>query len=96
MDLDAFQRWWDLHLKVARGHALSPEESASYDAGRQELDRDEKLQEMQSTRAAREQLQALEAERAKLERRRQQLNCEIAAFERRLDEQARQLLGAED
>jgi hypothetical protein len=69
---------------------------AIYEAGRQELERDEKLQEVQTTKEAREHLQALEVERAQLEKRRLQLDREIAALEERLQEQTRQLLGVED
>jgi len=69
---------------------------ALYDAGRQDLERDEKLKEVRSTREAREQLQTLEAERVQLEKRRQQLDREIAALEERLDQETRQLLGVEE
>jgi hypothetical protein len=70
MDQTAFQRWWELHLRVARGQTLPPEEQGVYDAGRQELERDERLQEVQSAREAREELRALESELAQLEGRR--------------------------
>ena len=54
------------------------------------------LQPMETAREARRQLQALETERARLEKRRQQLDGEIAALESRLPLAARQLLGAEE
>jgi hypothetical protein len=95
VDHAAFQRWWELHLRVARGDLLNAEERDCYNAGRQDLDGDEKLEHVKSTREAREQLQALEVERTQLERRRHQLESELAALEKRLQEQARQLLGVE-
>jgi hypothetical protein len=96
VDQAAFQRWWEMHLRLARGHVLNAEERALYEAGRQELERDERLQELQTTKQARERLQALEAERSQLERRRLQLESEIAALEKKLDEGTRQLLGVEE
>jgi hypothetical protein len=96
VDEAEFQRWWEMHLRIARGQLLSPDEKAVYEAGREDLERDEKLQEVRSTREAREQLQKLEAERGQLEKRRQQLDREIAALEGRLNQETRQLLGVEE
>ncbi len=84
MDQATFQRWWEIHLRVAKGDSLNSEEQAVYDAVRQELERNESLQEVRSTREVLENLKALEAERSKLESRRQELESEIAALEKRL------------
>ncbi len=96
MDQATFKRWWALHLRVARGDSLVPEERGLYDAVLQELEKDEKLQEVRSTREVREQLRALEAQRASLEKRRQALENEIADLEKRLPQETRQMLGVED
>ena len=44
MDSQRFNKWWDLHLRVARGEALSTEEQEQYQAGITELDAEEKTQ----------------------------------------------------
>lgn len=93
MDQTTFQRWWEIHLQVARGLSLSPEEKTLYEAGRQELEKEEPLREVQKAREVRGQLRALEGESTQLERRRLQLDREIAALEEKLQEQTRQLLG---
>jgi hypothetical protein len=95
MDESEFQRWWALHLQVARGRALGPEEKSFYDAGRHDVEADEKLQSLDSAKVARQELLALRAERTQSEQRRQQLDAEIAALEGRLDQETRELLGVE-
>jgi len=77
MDREAFQNWWGLHLRVAKGLPLSSDETTVYEAGRRQLETDEILNEVQSARSDREQLQALETERSTLERRRKLLDHEI-------------------
>ena len=96
MDQTVFQRWWDMHVRVAKGVSLNPEEQAFYDSGREELQRDEQLQDVPRMREDREKLQALEAEREQLESRRRKLEREIADLEKRLPEHTRELLGAEE
>jgi hypothetical protein len=88
------QRWWELHVRVARGDPLSVEEQAIYDAARRELEEGEVLGPLQNARQAREELRGLEAERLRLEHRRQQLDAEIAGLERTLAPQVKELLGA--
>jgi cell division protein FtsB len=92
----ANQHWWELHDRVARGDRLTSEEFAVYDATRRELDESESLVPLQNARQAREELRDLEAERRRLEQRRQQLDAEIATIESTLAPQARELLGAEE
>jgi hypothetical protein len=96
MNGSANQRWWELHVRVARGERLSPEERAVYDAIRRELEESETLQPLQSAKEARDELRELELQRRRLEQRRQELDAEIAAVERALAPQARELLGAEE
>ena len=36
-----YQQWWQYHIRVARGESLSDEETAIYQAGIEELDREE-------------------------------------------------------
>jgi len=97
MDQTVYQRWWPLHLRAARGEHLSAEERTFYEAGRKQLDQEEVLsQESVAARAAREKLTALEAERVRLQMRRQQLDAEITALEAALNEQTQQLLGVKD
>jgi len=95
VDRTNYQQWWQLHLRVARGESLGPDEQASYNAGRRELEREEQLLETMEARESREQLAALEAEHAALETQRQQLDAEIAELESRLRDQTRQYLGVE-
>jgi predicted RNase H-like nuclease (RuvC/YqgF family) len=96
VDQTTYQQWWQLHLRVARGDSLSPDEQSSYHAGRRELEREERLLETEQARQAREHLAALEAEHADLERRRQQLDAEIGRLESQLEDPTRQYLGVGD
>jgi hypothetical protein len=90
------RRWWELHVRVARGDRLSPEQQAVYEATRRELEDDETLGPLQDAKQAREELRDLEVQRRRLEQRRQELDAEIAAVENTLAPQARELLGAEE
>ena len=92
----SYQRWWQLHLRIARGESLSAEERVVYDTTRRELENGEAVGPFQAAKQAREELRGLEAERRRLEARRQELNAEIAALESNLAPQARELLGAEE
>jgi len=91
----ADQAWWGLHVRVARGEQLNASDQSIYDAALRELDDREALTLLADARQARAELRSLEAERGRLEQRRQQLDMEIAAFESALAPQARQLLSAE-
>jgi hypothetical protein len=92
----AYQRWWELHVRVARGDRLSPEDRAVYDTTRRELEDDETFKPLQSAKQARDELHELEVQHRCLEQRRQELDAEIAMIESALAPQARELLGAED
>ena len=52
MNGTAYQRWWELHVRVARGDRLSPEDRAVYDTTRRELEESEALQPLQSAKHA--------------------------------------------
>ena len=41
MDDSAFQAWWELHVRVARGESLAPAEQVIYEATRVALDDEE-------------------------------------------------------
>jgi hypothetical protein len=82
VDRGTYQRWWELHARVARGEPLSAEDQSFYDQVRRELEADEsRLVSSQTLAAARANVAALEAERAALASRVQQLSQEIAAVE---------------
>ena len=44
MNEKKYNRWWQLHLRVARGEALNPQEQDQYEAGLQAMDEEEKEQ----------------------------------------------------
>jgi hypothetical protein len=39
-----YQHWWQLHLRVAKGEALEPQEREAYQSGLDLLDREEAMQ----------------------------------------------------
>lgn len=91
-----YRHWWQLHVRVARGESLSPDERVAYEAGRRELEQAETLQPLEDARQSRNELRRLEAERARLEQQRRELDAQIAELESHLAPQARELLGAEE
>lgn len=95
MSDSAFQSWWELHLRVARGESLTDEESVAYDSGRQDLESGEESQLLLGAKHAREDLAAIEAEHSDLEQRRQALDAEIQKLESCMGQQTRRLLGVE-
>ena len=76
-----YQRWWELHVRVARGERLSPADRVVYDAGRRELEDNGNSEPLQNAKQAREELRDLEVQRRRLEQRRQELDAEITAIE---------------
>lgn len=44
MDKDTYEQWWKVHLRVARGEKLSPQEEVVYQKGLEILDREEEEQ----------------------------------------------------
>jgi hypothetical protein len=97
MDPDAYQRWWTLHLRVARNENLTAEEKACYEAGLKQLQQEEVggngAARIRELRAA---VSALQADYNQLHAKSEKLETEITALEASLDERGRQLLGVED
>src|SRR5581483_11328875 len=91
MEASVYKIWSQLHLRVARGETLTAEEQAAYDAGIQELDREEKIEgDIARLRQLRASLAQLEVENTRLREERQQLDAQIAAVEARLSQETRQ------
>ena len=95
MNESAFQTWWELHVRVARGESLTAEESVVYQSGRQDLESGEESQLLLEAKHARDDLNALESECSELERRRQELDAEIRLLENRMGHETSRLLGVE-
>ena len=82
MDQSSAQRWWALHLRIARGEALGAEDQRFYQTGLGQLEQEELLQGTRRTvRELRACVTALEAEHAALEARRREVEAEIATLE---------------
>jgi len=92
IDETAYRSWWQLHVRIARGETVSPQQRALYDELRRKLEKDEAFPSLAQAQEARGELNELEAERVQLQQRREHLDREIANLERRLAPQARQLL----
>jgi predicted RNase H-like nuclease (RuvC/YqgF family) len=96
MDQATHQRWWALHLRVARGEDLSAEERTFYETMGRRLEQEETIGEQAlELRKSREMVASLERERSALEARRRQLDAEIASLEATLSKQMQQPLGVE-
>src|SRR5262245_54438270 len=97
MDQATYQRWWPLHLRVARGEELSAEEWPIYEAGLRQLEQGDKvLASSVALQQAPAAVAALEAEHAAIIVRRKKLDEEIASLEKALGQQARDPLGVKD
>ena len=83
MDDVRYQRWWQLHLRVARGETLNPTERAEYEAGLETLDQEEKEQ-LQP-----ESVTMLRKLRAQAEQLRQLLEQQIAELRKTIAAQER-------
>lgn len=84
MKSSAYDLWWQLHLRVARGEALSAQEQADYQTGLDQLDREEAQMEPESVsalRSARAQIEKQTAVHAQILVRSAQLERQIAALE---------------
>ena len=84
MDQATYERWRPLHVRFAKGEALSPEDRAFYDAVCRQLDEEELLS-MQplNERIARaqERIASLEKERASLDARCREVQAQIEDLE---------------
>jgi hypothetical protein len=87
--------WWNLHLRIARGEALSAEEQQLYDAevARQDREVPPLKTDIESLKTMREQVLALGRENAKLRSRVEELEREIGRVEHSLNDETRQALG---
>ena len=82
IDEQTYQRWWNLHLRVARGDKLDSAEHAFYESVRQHLEGEETLHApAPGLGALQAVIKSLESEHSGLEARRRQLETEIAALE---------------
>ena len=96
MDKAAYEQWWQIHVRAARGEQLSAEERTLYEAGCQDLDSAEQLRLVQDASELRDQLKVMEKERGQLEQRRLALYAEIAALEKQLPQQTQLVLGIKE
>ena len=97
IDQQTYERWWNLHLRVARGDKLDSADHAYYESVRQQLEGEETLRapapDLGALRAV---IKSLESEHSGLEARRRQLETEIAALEGSLRKSIGQPLGVGD
>lgn len=97
MDEAAYQRWWALHVRAARGGDLTDEEQRVYQAGLRQLHQEEDLPDtIAILRQTRSSVAVLEAEHAQLQAEHDRLNAEIAQLEAALSEPVKRLLGVKD
>ena len=86
MENARYQRWWQLHLRVARGETLNPAERAEYEAGLAVLDREEEEQfkpgSVTTLRKLRAQVEQLRRVHAELLAKSARLDEQIIALER--------------
>ncbi len=84
MDDKIYERWWRLHLRVAKGEELNPTEQSTYKAGLEMLDHEEKTQfesnGLTTLRRMRSQVKQL-----------QEIHAQLMAKSARLDEKTIQL-----
>ena len=85
MDQTTYERWWQLHLRVAKGEELDAAERVIYAAGLTELDAEEKTQwengNLTMLRRLRAEVESLETAHAQLQVRSQHLNRQIWTLE---------------
>ncbi len=86
MDDRTYQRWWQLHVRTARGERLSLVEQVEYDRGLQVLDRVERKELESVTTDALRQLRAqigqLQTENDQLQAKSARLDRQIRTLER--------------
>ena len=85
MDQTAYQHWWQLHVRAARGESLSASDRALYEAGVAELDAKEKAQwedaNLEQLRQLKAEVERLEATHAQLQAKNQRLDRRIWTLE---------------
>ena len=95
MDEATYEKWWPLHLRVARGESLRAEEQRCYEAGREQLHDQEVLNEGLSLRESRGKLTVLGDEHRALLAQHKELVDEVEALEGALTERTREFAGVE-
>jgi hypothetical protein len=96
MDKAAYQQWWALHVRSARGERLANEEAAIYEQGLKELHDEEVLAaDLRALREGRDAVMALDAQCERLQERRRQLKERMAHLEVTLSPDVRRKLGIE-
>ena len=94
MDEQAYRVWWPLHLRVAKGETLSPEQQTLYLEGKRRLHEEETLEgSLALLRQTRAEIKTLEAEREALLERRRQLRERVTLLEASLSDKAKRALG---
>ncbi len=85
MDRANYARWWQLHLRAARGEALDDAEQAAYEAGLTALDREEQIKgqdaELELLRQLKAEVARLETTHAQLQTRSHRLDRQIWTLE---------------
>jgi hypothetical protein len=88
MDDKTYQRWWQLHVRAARGERLGPLEQMEYDRGLQAFDREERRElesgDTAALRQLRAQIEQRQTENARLRAKSVQLDKQIRTLERAL------------
>jgi len=87
MDQTTYEKWWRLHLRVARGEELDAAERSIYEAGVMDLDAEEK------TRWENSDLRTLRMLKAKVESL-ETIHTQLQSRSHRLDRQIWMLEGA--
>ena len=85
METSNYERWWQLHLRVAQGDTLSASEQVVYQAGLDQLDQEEaqgEPEDVVALRTLRAQIESQTAVHAQRVGRSAQLDQQIAALER--------------
>ncbi len=89
--------WWDLHLRKARGEALSENEQALYEAEIARHDQEMPLRGgLEALKTLRATVVSLAQENAALRERVAQLEAEVRAVEQTLNQQTREFLGVQE
>jgi hypothetical protein len=89
--------WWDLHLRKARGEALSESEQALYEAEMARQDRQAPVPgNLEALKTLRATVTALATENADLRDRLTRLEAEVRAVEQALSRQTREYLGVRE
>jgi hypothetical protein len=82
---DTYKRWWQLHLRHAKGESLTSDENRQYLEFRRQLDEEEgrELNVLMPTAQFQEQLLEAETRLRQLQQKRRTLSARIATLERK-------------